>query len=104
MSSRSGAAALLPVWALIGLAGLASTLSFTAVAASRTGCIETQIGELVSVGGIAGIGLAVSALLLVGTVPRYRALPQAFGAVCVLALSVYAVVTYLAQDGTACGS
>ncbi len=103
MSSRARAVALLPVWALIGLAGLASTLSFTAVAASRTGCIETRIAELVAVGGIAGLGLAVSALLMVTAVPRLRAFPQALGAVSALALSVYAVVTYLTQDSAACG-
>ena len=65
--------------------------------------METRIAELVSVGGIAGLGLAVSALLLVSAVPRYRAFPQAFGAVSALALSVYAVFTYLAQYDAACG-
>lgn len=103
MTSRAGAAALSPVWALIGMAGLASTLSFTAVAASRTGCIETHVADLVSVSGIAGLGLAVSALLLVTAVPSYRALPQALAAATALAFSVCAVVTFLAHDGAACG-
>jgi hypothetical protein len=102
MNARTRAAALLPVWALIGLAGLASTLAFTAVQASRAGCMETGVANLVAVAGIAGLGFAVSALLLVGAVPRYRDLPAAFGAAAALALSIYAVVTFLAQDGAAC--
>lgn len=102
MNARVRAAALLPVWAIVGTAGLASTLSFTAVQASRSGCIGTQVADFVAVGGIAGLGFAVSALLLVGAVPRYRALPAAAGAVAALALSLYAVVTFLAQDGAAC--
>ena len=102
MNARVHAAALLPVWAIVGMAGLASTLSFTAVQASRGGCIGTQVADFVAVGGIAGLGFAVSALLLVGAVPRYRALPPAAGAVAALALSLYAVVTFLAQDGAAC--
>lgn len=102
MNSRARAAALLPVWVMVGLAGLASTLSFTAVQASRTGCIGTAIADFVAVGGIAGLGLAVSALLLVGAVPRYRALAPAAGAGTAFALSLYAVVTFLAQDGSAC--
>ncbi len=103
MNGRARASALVPVWALIGTAGLAATLSFTAVHGSRTGCIGARVADLVSIGGIAGLGLAVSALLLVGTVPRYRAPAPVFGASAALALSLYTVVTFLAQDGTACG-
>jgi hypothetical protein len=103
MNTRARAAALAPVWALVGAAGLVATLSFTAVQASRAGCIETRVADLVSVGGIAGLGLAVSALLLVGAVPRYRAPAPVLGASAALALSLYAVVTFLAQDGAACG-
>lgn len=103
MNARARAAALLPVWALVGTAGLAATLSFTAVQASRTGCIGTGVADLVSIGGIAGLGLSVSALLLVGAVPRYRAPAPICGASIAFALSLYAVVTYLAQDGAGCG-
>jgi hypothetical protein len=103
MKARGRATALLPVWAFVGTAGLAATLSFTAVQASRSGCIGTRVADFVSIGGIAGLGLAVSALLLVGAVPRYRAPAPAFGAAAALVLSLYTVVTYLAQDGAACG-
>lgn len=103
MNARARAAALLPVWALVGTAGLAATLSFTAVQASRTGCISTRVADLVSIGGIAGLGLAVAVFLLVGAVPRYRTPAPVFGASTAFALSLYAVVTYLTQDGAACG-
>lgn len=102
MNDRARAAAPLPVWVLIALAGLASSLSFTAVVGSRAGCIDTGVAGLVSILAIAGLGLAVAALLVVGTVSRYRALLPAFGAVTALVLSVYAVVTFLAQNGAAC--
>lgn len=102
MSARTRGAALLPLWAVVGMAGLASTLSFAAVEVSRPGCFGKQIADFVAVAGIAGVGLAVSALLLVGAVPRYRALPPAVGAAAALALSLYAVVTFLAQDGSLC--
>ncbi len=103
MNTRARATARVPVWAVVGTAGLAATLSFTAVLASRTGCIGAGVADLVSVGGIAGLGLAVSALLLVGAVPRYRAPAPVLGASAALALSLYAVVTFLAQDGATCG-
>jgi hypothetical protein len=102
MNARARASALIPVWALVGAAGLAATLSFTAVQASRAGCIGARVADLVSVGGIAGLGLAVSALLLVGAVPRYRSPAPILGASVALALSLYAVVTFLALDGAAC--
>lgn len=103
MNARARAAALLPVWALIGLAGLASTLSFSAVRASRAGCLETHAADLVSVAGIAGLGLALAALLMVGAVSRYRTPAAAGGAAAALALSAYTLVTFLAQDGAVCG-
>jgi hypothetical protein len=103
MKNRAPATAPVPVWALVGAAGLAATLSFTAVQASLAGCISTRVADLVSIGGIAGIGLAVSTLVLVGAVPRYRAPAPVVGAAAALALSLYAVVTLLTQDGTACG-
>ncbi|HEX7254563.1 MAG TPA: hypothetical protein VF236_01415 [Gaiellaceae bacterium] len=103
MNARARAAALLPVWALVGAAGLASTLSFTAVHASRAGCIPTRSADLVSIGSVAGLGLAVAALLMVGAVPRYRTGAAATGAAAALALSVYTVVTFLAHDGAVCG-
>ncbi len=102
MNARARAAAILPVWALVGMAGLASTLSFTAVEASRAGCVSAQIADFVAVAGIAGLGFAVSALLVVGAVPRYRAIPPAAGAGASFALSLYAVVTFLALDGATC--
>jgi hypothetical protein len=102
MKAHARAAAPLPVWVLIALAGLASTLSFTAVEGSRAGCIDTGVADLVSILSIAGLGLAVAALLLVGGVPRYRATAPVFGAAAALVLSVYAVVTFLAQDGAVC--
>lgn len=103
MSARARAAALLPVWALVGAAGLASTLSFAAVHASRAGCLETRAADLVSIGGIAGLGLALAALMMVGVVPRYRTAAAASGATAALALSVYTIVTFLAHDGAVCG-
>jgi hypothetical protein len=102
MGTRARAAAPLQVWVLIALAGLASTLSFTAVQGSRTGCMGADVAELVSVLGIAGLGLALASLLVVGADPRNRALAPAFSATVALALSGYAVVTLLAQDGAAC--
>jgi hypothetical protein len=102
MNARARAAAPLPVWVLIALAGLASTLSFTAVEGSRAGCLDTGVAGLVSILGIAGLGLAVAALVVVGTVPRYRAPAPVFGAATTLVLSVYVVVTFLAQDGAFC--
>jgi hypothetical protein len=103
MNSRARTTSLVPVWAVVGAAGLAATLSFTAVEASRTGCIQAGVADLISVAGIAGFGLAVSALLLVGAVPRYRAPGPVLVAAAALVLSLYTVVTFLAQDGTACG-
>jgi hypothetical protein len=102
MNARARAAAPLQVWVLIALAGLASTLSFTAVQGSRAGCIGAGVADLVSILGIAGLGFAVASLLVVGAVPRYRALPPVFGAATALVLSAYAVVTLLAQNGAAC--
>jgi hypothetical protein len=103
MKTRARAAALLPVWALVGAAGLASTLSFTAVQASRAGCLGTRSADLVSVLGVAGLGLAIAALLMVGAVPRYRTGAAVGGAAATLVLSAYAVVTFLAHDGAVCG-
>jgi hypothetical protein len=103
MNTRARAAALLPVWALVGGAGLASTLSFTAVQASRSGCVGPQVAELVSVAAMAGLGLAVAALLMVGTLPRYRTAAATIGATAALGLSVYTVVTFLSHDSTLCG-
>jgi len=102
MNVRARATAPVSVWAIVGAAGLAATLSFTAVEASRGGCIDAGVAEIVSVGGIAGLGLAVSALLLVGAVPRYRSPAPVLGASVALVLSLYAVVTFLAQDGATC--
>jgi hypothetical protein len=103
MNARARAAALLPVWSLVGAAGLASTVAFTAVQASRSGCVGSQVAELVSVAAMAGLSLAVAALLMVGAVPRYRTAAAVIGATAALALSVYTVVTFLSRDATLCG-
>ena len=102
MSSRARAAALLPVWAVVTAAGLASTLSFSAVLASGPGCLGTALADLVSIAGVAGLGLAVAALLMVVSVPRYRTAAGGAGALGSFALSVYTVVAFLAQDGAVC--
>jgi hypothetical protein len=103
MSTRAHAAALLPVWVVVGTAGLAATLSFTAVRASRSGCLGARTADLVSVAGVGGLGLAVAALLMVGAVPRYRTAAAVSGAAAALAVSAYAVVTFLSHDGAVCG-
>ncbi len=102
MENRVRSEAALPAWVLVGTAGLAATLSFTAVHASRNGCIGGQVADLVSVGGIAGLGLAISALLVVSALPRHRRLPLTVGAVGALALSLYALVAFLLRDPGAC--
>jgi hypothetical protein len=99
MKMRSTA---LPLWALVGIAGLASTLSFTAVRATRGGCAESGTADLIAVGGIAGLGIGLATLLLVWAVPRYRSRAVALGTLLVLGLSIYAIVTFLARDGGAC--
>ena len=99
MKTRSAA---LPIWALVGIAGLASTLSFTAARATRGGCAEPGIADLIAVGGIAGLGVGLATLVLVGAVPRYRSRAAALGTLLVLGLSIYAIVTLLARDGGAC--
>jgi hypothetical protein len=100
MKTRSAVA--LPLWILVGSAGLAGTLAFTAVRASRVGCVSSGTADLIAVGGIAGLGLAVATLLLVGAVPRYRKALPALAAVSALVLSVYAIVTFLTTDAGSC--
>lgn len=100
MKTRSAVA--LPLWILLGSAGLAGTLAFTAVHASRVGCVSSGTGSVIAVGGIAGFGLAVATLLLVGAVPRYRRALPALGAVSALVLSVYAMVAFLTTDAGSC--
>jgi hypothetical protein len=89
-------------WILIGSAGLAGTLTFTAVRASRGGCAGSGMTDLIAIGGVAGFGLAVAALLVVGTIPRCRSAAPAVAAVSALALSIYAMVAFLAHDGGTC--
>lgn len=103
MKTRARAAALLPVWILVGSAGLASTLSSTAVHASRTGCVGGQLAGFVSIAAMAGLGLAVATLMMVGAVPRYRTTAATIGAIAAFGLSVYTVVTFLSQDAALCG-
>lgn len=100
MKTRSAAA--LPLWILVGSAGLAGTLAFTAVRASRVGCVSPGTADLIAVGGIAGFGLATATLLLVGAVPRYRRAVPALAAISALAVSVYAMVAFLTTDAGSC--
>lgn len=102
MSPRARAAALLPVWVLVAAAALPATLAWTIVSASRRGCLESALADLVSVGSIAGVGFALAALLLVAAVPVYRSGAAAGAATGAFALSVHAVVTFLSQDVIVC--
>ena len=89
-------------WILVGFAGLAGTLAFTAARASRIGCAGSDLTDLIAVAGIAGFGLAVTSLLVVGAVPRYRAIPPAIGALSALGLSIYAMIALLTHNNGAC--
>jgi hypothetical protein len=93
MKTRSAVA--LPLWVLVASAGVAGTLAFVAVTASRAGCVESRTADLIAVAGIAGFGLGLATLLLVAAVPRYRSAVPAFTALSALALSVYAMVASL---------
>jgi hypothetical protein len=89
-------------WILVGTAGLAGTLAFTAVQASRVGCAGSGTTDLIAVGGIAGFGLALASLLVVGTVSRYRSAAPALTALAALGLSTYAIVAFLTREGASC--
>lgn len=89
-------------WLLVGSAGLAGTLAFTAARASQTGCAGSGLSNLIAVAGIGGFGLAVATLLLVGAVPRYRSLGPALVALSALGLSTYAMIAFLAHDNGTC--
>jgi hypothetical protein len=95
-------AAALPIWSLVGLAGLAGAVALAAAQGTRVGCATGSVGDLISVGGIAGVGLAVATLLIVGAVPRYRAPAPAIGAFVALIVSISAVVSYLSSNNAAC--
>ena len=82
---KTRAAAALPLWILVALAGLAG--------AGTAG--------LIAVAGIAGFGLAVGTLLLVGAVSHYRSAVPALAALAALALSAYAMVAFL-TSGASC--
>jgi hypothetical protein len=99
---KTRSASALAHWILVGTAGLAGTLAFTAVQASRVGCADSGTTDLIAVGGIAGFGLALASLLLVGAVSRYRSAAAAVGALTALGLSTYAIVTFLTRDGASC--
>jgi len=99
---KTRSAATFAHWILIGTAGLAGTLAFTAVQASRVGCADSGTTDLIAVGGIAGFGLALASLLLVGAVSRYRSAAPAVGALTALGLSTYAIITFLTRDGASC--
>jgi hypothetical protein len=99
---KTRVAAALPIWALFGIAGLAATLSFTAVRATRAGCVSNGMADVIAVGGIAGLGLGLATLLLTWAVPQYRSRAVAIGTLLALGLSIYAVVTFLTRDGGAC--
>jgi hypothetical protein len=99
---KSRAAAALRLWLLIGSASLAGTVAFTAVRASRSGCVGSGTADLIAVAGLAGFGLAVATLLLVGAVSRYRSAAPALAAFSALALSIYAMVSLLTRDTPTC--
>jgi hypothetical protein len=99
---KTRTAAELPIWGLVGLAGLAGTVALAAAQGSRGGCATRSVGDLISVGGIAGVGLAVATLLMVGAVPRYRSAGPAIGAILALAVSIFAVVSYLTSNSVSC--
>ena len=100
MKTRSAVA--LPLWILVGSAGLAGTLAFTAVHASRIGCVSSGTADLIAVGGVAGFGLSIATVLLVGAVHRHRRALPALAAVSALVLSVYAIVAFLTTDAGSC--
>ena len=95
-------AAALAHWILVGFAGLAGTLAFTAARASRIGCAGGGMTDLIAVAGIGGFGLAVATLLLVGAVPRYRGVAPVLVALSALALSSYAMILFLSHDNSTC--
>lgn len=95
-------AAALAHWILVGLAGLAGTLAFTAARATRDGCAGSGLTDVVAVTGIAGFGLALATLLLVSAVPRYRGVAPVLVALSALALSTYAMIAFLNHDNINC--
>jgi hypothetical protein len=95
-------AAALAHWILVGLAGLAGTLAFTAARATRNGCAGAGLTDVVAVAGIAGFGLALATLLLISAVPRYRGVVPVLVALSALALSGYAMIAFLSYDNTTC--
>ncbi len=100
MKTRTAAA--LPLWILVGVAGLAGTLAFTAVRGSRIGCVGSGTADVIAVVGVAGVSLAVATLLLVGAVSHFRSVPAALAAISALALSGYAMVAFLMRDSGSC--
>ena len=99
---RKRAAAALGHWLLIGSAGLAGTLAFVAARASRSGCVESSLADLIAVAGLAGFGLSLATLLLVGAVSRYRTAIPVLATLSALGLSIYALVSFLAHDSGTC--
>ena len=95
-------AAALAHWILVGLAGLAGTLAFTAARATRVGCAGGSLTDVVAVAGIAGFGLGLATLLLVSAVPRYRGVAPVLVALSALALSTFAMIEFLSNDNNAC--
>jgi hypothetical protein len=95
-------AAALAHWILVGLAGLAGTLAFTAARATRNGCAGAGLTDVVAVTGIAGFGLALATLLLMSAVPRHRRVAPILVALSALALSGYAMIAFVSYDNTAC--
>jgi hypothetical protein len=98
MKMRSAVA--LPLWILVGSAGLAGTLAFTVVRASRSGCLGAREADLIAVAGVAGFGLGLATLLLVAAVPRYRSAAPALAALSALGVSAYAMVALLTSAAT----
>jgi hypothetical protein len=95
-------AAALAHWILVGLAGLASTLAFTAVRAARSGCAGGGLTDVVAIAGVAGFVLGLATLLLVSAVPRYRGVAPVLVALSALALSTFAMIEFLSNDKSTC--
>jgi hypothetical protein len=98
MKTRSAVA--LPLWVLVGSAGVTGTLASVAVRASRAGCMESRTADLIAVAGVAGVGLGLATLLLIAGLPRYRSALPAVTALSALALSGYAMVASLTTATT----
>jgi hypothetical protein len=99
---KARVAAALPLWLTVGFAGAAGTIAFTGVQATRIGCVSATTADLIAVAAVAGLGLGVAALLLVGAVSDFRSVAAGAFALSALALSTYATVAFLLRDSGSC--